>query len=308
MNKLNEFQQVLLQTFKEFARFCEQNDIKYFAAFGTLLGVIRHHGFIPWDDDIDVMMMRQDYEKFLTAREQLRGSNYWVSDIRDGEHPYAFAKFYTNACTVWEVRQFPFIIGPWIDIFPVDEYTPSSETDSKLYDEYHHALWNYRKAMSYQSWKEIGTDFIRLNGFNGPIKLVKQCFYKPFRSRYFNRVKRLQKQVNAVRGTHYKPWTEVKRRIYEKGWFADARPMPFEDTTMLVPNGWHELLTDSYGDYMTPPPAEKQVPNHHYYFVDLTKAMTRKEIESTASLVKTEASPLSFKVLIDEIKHRKGFN
>ena len=177
-----------------------------------------------------------------------------------------------------------------------------------MYDDYHQVLWNYRKALSTQSWKEIGSDIRHLNGFNGPIKLVKQCFYKPFRKRLFKHVLSLQDSIKTLQGTHYKPWSEVKRRIYEKEWLTEAKAMPFEDTTMLVPNGWHEILKQSFGDYLTPPPLEKQVPNHHYYFVDLTKPMTRDEIESEESLIKTEASPLSLKVLIDEIKHRKGFN
>ena len=140
---MTEFQEKLLQTFEAFSQFCKANNLTYYAAYGTCLGAVRHHGFIPWDDDIDVYMKREDYERLLSVRDQLNGTKWSVSDFRDGNYPYSFGKFYATDCSVWELRQFPFIIGPWIDIFPLDEWEENKEV-ADLYNDAHYALWNYR--------------------------------------------------------------------------------------------------------------------------------------------------------------------
>ena len=307
---MTEFQEKLLQTFKVFAEFCKENDLTYYAAYGTCLGAVRHHGFIPWDDDMDVYMLRADYERMLCLREQLRDSIYWVSDFRDGSHPYPFAKFYSTDCSVWELRQFPFIIGPWVDVFPIDEWSNSAQA-SKLYDNYHYALWKYRKALSTQSWKEIGYDIIHLKGFNGLIKTVKKCVYSPFKKKYLINATKVLNSVERLQGQYLKDWNHIKKMVYKKEWFRETIDIPFEDTTIRCPVFYDEMLSYEYGDYMTPPPVEKRVSTHNLFYCDLNHRKSSDEIleelKWSVDMTKTEASPLSFKVLLDELMHRKGF-
>ena len=307
---MTEFQEKLLQTFKEFSKFCKENNLTYYAAYGTCLGAVRHHGFIPWDDDIDVFMKRDDYERMLQLRDSLAGTIYRISDIRDGEHPYTFGKFYSTDCSVWEMRQFQFIIGPWIDIFPLDEWNDSEEC-SKIYNDCHYAIWNYRKALSVQTWGEIWHDIIHLNGMNGFIKLVKKCFYSPFKRRFFKKAMSMIDLSQTVQGPYLKDWNEPIKRICEKQWFAEAVPVQFEDTTILCPACYDEYLTYEFGDYMTPPPPAKRKEGHHYFYKNLNKKLTSKEIlaemKQKGDLSDSEASPLSIKILIDELLHRKGF-
>ena len=119
-NTLSEHQLFLLRVFKAFDAFCSKNSIQYFACYGTLIGAIRHGGFIPWDDDFDVVMKREDYDRFINLRNQV-GEGYRIASYQDGESPYPFAKFFSTEGTVWEYPQFPFIIGPWVDVFPLDK-------------------------------------------------------------------------------------------------------------------------------------------------------------------------------------------
>lgn len=307
---MTNLQTKLLDTFKVFSKFCEKHGLKYYAAFGTCLGAVRHKGFIPWDDDMDVYMMRADYQRLMSLRNELDDTIYRVTDVRDGIHPYPFAKFYTTDCSIWEVRQFPFIIGPWIDVFPIDEWG-ESKMAVKLYDDYHSAMWNYRKALSTQSWKEIWTDIRCLNGFNGPIKLVKKCCYSPFKKLLFKKALRQLEAVTKFKGAKLKDWNYLKAKTFEKEWFEKTVDLPFENTIIKCPKMYDKYLSYIYGDYMTPPPREKRISSHSCYYINLTCCKSIDEIikEKLAegSLTTTEKKPLSFKVLIDELKHRKGF-
>lgn len=303
---MTEYQEKLLKTFKVFAQFCKDNDLTYYAAYGTCLGAVRHHGFIPWDDDLDVYMLRSDYDRMLSLRKQLKDTIYWISDYRDGDHPYSFAKFYSTDCSVWELQQFPFIIGPWVDIFPIDRWENNQEAE-RLYDKYCLSKWNYRKALSSQGWGEIIHDIIHFNGFNGLIKLVKKCFYSPFKSSFLKKALFYEDCIRDFKGSKLKAWTEVKEEVYEPEWFSQTLELPFEDITIPVPVGYKEYLTHRYGDYLQLPPEEKRVPHHNLFFVDLNKTLTIEQIKSNPSIILNERKPLSFKVLIDEIKHRKGF-
>ena len=149
MNQFSTHQQFLLQTYKRFDDFCQEHQLVFYAAYGTMIGAIRHHGFIPWDDDLDVFMLRKDYDRFVELRSELKDPSYKISIFLDGESPYPFAKFYTTKGTIWEYSQFPFIIGPWIDVFPVDEGDMDDENANKVLERFHYIMWKYRKSLAY---------------------------------------------------------------------------------------------------------------------------------------------------------------
>ena len=210
----------------------------------------------------------------------------------------------------WVLRQFPFIIGPWIDVFPLDEWNDTDEA-SQLYDGFHYALWKYRKALSTQSWKEIGYDLIHRNGFNGLIKIVKKCVYSPLKSHYFNQVLRHVNSIRCFKGTKLKAWTEVKKEEFEKEWFSQTIDVSFEDTKIACPILYDNLLKNIYGDYMTLPPLEKRVCKHSLFYCDLNHVKSASEIleelKTQGEMTRSEGKPLSIRVLIDELIHRKGF-
>lgn len=308
MNNLSEFQVALLKVFKQFAKYCEENDLTYYAAYGSMIGAIRHHGFIPWDDDIDVFMLRKDYDRFVNLRKSLSGNKYKISVYLDGESPYPFAKFYSTEGTIWEYSQFPFIIGPWIDVFPIDEGDQDDEQANKALERFHYTMWKYRKAIAYSTWGEIGIDLIHFNIAEGAIKLFKKIRYAPFKKKYIKEIEHRLDEIRSIKGKTFRCYsTALTNEIFEKSWFEHPISVPFEDTTINVPNGYHEFLTALYGNYMQLPPVEKRV-SHPCYFKDLNHKLTREQILIEHKELLEKRPQISFKILLDELIHRaKGW-
>lgn len=308
MNQFSTHQQFLLQTYKRFDDFCQEHQLVFYAAYGTMIGAIRHHGFIPWDDDLDVFMLRKDYDRFVELRSELKDPSYKISIFLDGESPYPFAKFYTTKGTIWEYSQFPFIIGPWIDVFPVDEGDMDDENANKVLERFHYIMWKYRKSLAYASWGEIARDFLHINFMDGAIKTVKKVRYAPFKNHYINQMESVINDIRVIKGNTYRCYsTALTNEVFEKEWFKEAVRVPFEDTTIPVPTGYHEFLTALYGDYMQLPPVAKRV-NHPAYFFDLEHTLTREEILKEHKDLLVEKPMMSLEVLWDEIIHRaKGW-
>ena len=131
---LKELQQLSLEILKDVADFCEKNGIRYSLGYGTLLGAVRHKGFIPWDDDVDLMMLREDYEKFRTI---YKSDKYTFFDSRNTPDCYiAFGRVCDTERTL-AASSIPWVrkdVGVWIDIFPIDRVPDDIETFRRLYD------------------------------------------------------------------------------------------------------------------------------------------------------------------------------
>lgn len=305
---LSPIQKVLLETFKAFAELCKEHGITYFAAYGTLLGAIRHKGFIPWDDDIDVYLLREDYDKLLSLKKCLKDTNYRVADFHDDGYPYPFAKFYDSTKTFWEYRQFPLIMGPFIDLFPLDESGDHKVEHEKLCDDIRSTFWLYRKSVSFFTWKEIYNDIVSMNGYEGPIKFVIKLMFVPQKQRFRQRAERIFKKACSVRGNYYKPYWDLSHIQFPKEWFTHTQVFPFEDTEIFVPNGYHELLTYLYKDYMTPPPVLSRTGHHRCYYLNLERRIDRDEILREKGNEEQEKKPMSLSVIWNEVRHWKGFN
>lgn len=303
---LSEIQKKLLQVFKTFSNFCNENHIQYYAAYGTLIGAIRHQGFIPWDDDIDVFMRRTDYDRFVSLRNATPNC-YEIATYHEGKSPYPFAKFYTIEGSIWEYAHFPFIIGPWVDVFPLDECN-GEKKDRAALEGFHYATWKYRKAIAYASWKEIISDIYHGNVMDAGVKMVKKVRYAPFKHRYIKEIESAEHVVRNVKGDELGDYsTALTNEVFPKSWFDNALIVPFEDTNISVPCGYHQFLSYLYGDYMQLPPEEKRK-SHQPLYMDLKRSLKREEIlkEIKPQLIGKQSLPLH--VIIDEILHRaKGW-
>jgi lipopolysaccharide cholinephosphotransferase len=273
------FKSVLIETFIAFDNFCKKHEIRYYAAYGTLIGAVRHNGLIPWDDDIDVWMLPEDYDKFCSLKGRVDG-HYDIVDNRDKNYwLLSLVKFVDISTTLWEVEHFPCITGVYIDIFRLDEC--DTDQSVELRKEYDRTSLNLTYAMMRHS-KEQYLSLL----FHGEIRLLfqymKHTFY--YRVRYCKFLKDYNCCLNKIaksKGNAYVSFDGLykEKEIFSKNYFRDTIRCSFEDVEINIPIGYHEILKQLYGDYMQLPPEEKQVSHHSHYFLDLNRRWSIEEIK-----------------------------
>ncbi len=262
------YRDVLLRTFRAFIRLCQEERLTWYMAFGSAIGVARHSGMIPWDDDIDVLMPRADYERFI--RLQCEGFRILHLSRTEGDLPFPYAKFCDASSTIWEMEKYPFVWGVFIDVFPLDSASEGAEGE-RFFQDYQAAWWDYVRS------------FRQLRPVSARERLVEakdRLLYRPRRDSLRQRFLSLDAQADRP-GKFYRVWCLewTGRFLLPKEWFASSRLMPFEGMPVPLPIGNHELLTRIYGDYLTLPPVEERVSNHHHRFVDLDRALSFEEVK-----------------------------
>lgn len=275
------YRQILLETFKAFSKVCMENGLEWYMAFGSAIGTVRHKGFIPWDDDIDVFMPRADYERFL--RLKVHGYRIVGPRVADdpSEYPFPYSKFCDGNSTIWERQLYPCVFGVFIDVFPMD--IASTEDFRK---DYRFNFRDYRRSLRLYQPGEL-KHRLRKRDFSGAIKLfLDEFWYAPRREKYFRRFLEMESELagraaadNAendyvVYGTNDDYWGVTMPRR----WFGKPELMPFEDTQANMPSGYDEMLRTFYGNYMELPREEQRKSNHFHYFVDLEKDLGIDEV------------------------------
>ena len=235
-----------------FRRLCEVNNLTYYLTAGTLLGAVRHKGFIPWDDDIDVAMPRQDFNRLSNlCVEQLPDGYYYQDGDTEENYPFFFAKIRRDHTEVYEptLAEVSIRKGHYIDIFPLD-YCPKSPV----------AAIRFFKIIALITWAYQGkVDSSYVCGYTKPyaklafrlLKVIPLFHLRRLRKltcRFFAQGKTEGKCLCTVGGAHGYP-----AETYDPTWFRETVMLPFEGQEFSAPVGWHELLTNMYGDYMTPP-------------------------------------------------------
>lgn len=281
----DKLRKILLETFKTFDSFCSENKIQYIGAYGTVLGAVRHKGIIPWDDDIDVYMTRENYDRFLQLKEKANKTKYKIVDIHDEGYYTPFAKFYDSETTLWELESIPFVIGIFIDIFPLDHSCDTIYHTKQQKKQISKWFWRYMFSLRNDTIHSIIHNLIQKDfyGFRVSLKfyVYHHLFFAPFKQKLKNKYLSLIERAKSNTGKDYIYYTTVDclgKSIFKKEWIENTITVRFEDTTIKIPEKYDEYLTYLYGNYMQPPEPSKRKSHHYHYFVDLEQGMTVQQI------------------------------
>ena len=247
-------------------RVCTENGLKYSLAYGTLLGAVRHQGFIPWDDDVDVMMPREDYEKLKTIWAEAAPSGFLLQDedlYDDYVNNYAkVRKDHTTFLQFESERTAGYQTGIYVDVFPADRAAPT-----KLGRAVQYALCavNLLFNRGYTS----GTGGIIGFAEKLLLKLVPKKSYRKFSLWAGGRSRRWNERMELP--LIFPCTIKSCRKHYPADLFEGLRGIAFQGNTYLAVKDPDAVLTMNYGDYMQLPPEEERVWKHHPLLVDFER-------------------------------------
>ena len=255
---MNELQEELLKIAKGYIKVCEILKLNYYAVSGTLLGAARHKGFIPWDDDMDFVMPRKDYDIFIKRGQKYLDSNLFIqTNETDRNYFHPFCKVRDSNTTMIEesTSNIKMNHGCWIDIFPLDGL-PISEKKKKKYRYVTNLYFSF--LISYMSNKKLG--YGRLMDY---IFLLCRKVYFCRKLLYLYRIHYVSKFKFEKCDYLWANWISHDTFIFKKEWLGSCLYLQFEDQLIRVPECYDKLLCSQYGDWKKLPPIEKRHSLHH---------------------------------------------
>ena len=249
---------VELDLLNELIRVCKKYNISYYADGGTLLGTVRHGGFIPWDDDIDIAMPRSDYYRLCqVAGKEFKDPYFFQTEQTDPGSIRGHAQLrncYTTGILKTELKyKYPFNQGIFIDIFPLDS-VPDSKTDRKKIaqkiDEYRSKS---RKYVKYYLGINDSVGFKRV--LKDKYLKIFRCMHKTYHNKYFEKLEALKCSYNNTETDKMSNLClgggEVERYTIKKKWYENSEIKPFEMLELPVPANYDNVLKRIYGDWKT---------------------------------------------------------
>jgi len=259
---LDKCRKIQIELLDEFVHICEENDLTYFLIFGTLLGAVRHKGFIPWDDDIDIAMPRKDYEIFLRIK-VFKKDLYYIHSVKNDKNFFiyqnGFAKFCKKDTVFAEKNKNPDCYsGIFIDIFPYDNCVLSFLPLQSKMIEYTRRLYHIKKGIKKSQKKNIRKLIENIILFFFSENMMISLHRKFHLSFYFLKTK----YICFFSGEY-----RYKRKTFKNNDIFPLSKIQFGEKDYNVPNNCDSILRTLYDEYMEIPPIEKQK-NHEPLYID----------------------------------------
>ncbi len=254
---LRKIQLVELDILKKVKEICDKNNIRYFLAYGTLIGAIRHKGFIPWDDDVDIHMLAPDYLKFCKIAPKELGNDYFFQNAStDPGYHYNYGKVLKNNTTAMTIDEKGLDInwGIYIDIFPI--VSCKNEED-----------YNRKIRLQYLYQAIINTEFRRIKNNNKTIKTkilnrTPQFIRRALADYYFKKIFEGFNPKDRMKVLKHESFNFEE--FFYNDFYGEKREAEFEGIMFSIPNNAERILSMCYGDYMKLPPVEKRM-GHELY-------------------------------------------
>lgn len=267
--ELKSLKRCLMYIMKDVHRVCKENNIQYFCYGGTLLGAVRHKGFIPWDDDIDICMPRADYERFMQIADVKLNDDLFVENYKNTKgYGHPFGKVMLKG-TVWKenfTENVDCYKNVYVDVFPLDRISSNQ--------------WLFK-------WNTICVRVVQrillLNcGYKYKKKGIKKFLYqfgywfsgkwkKETLIRWWEKLAIKDSNITNGQFTIFSGVYPIGYEVASEDEMKEFIEMPFEDTKFIVPKAYDAILTRMYGNYMKLPPKEKQVSHHNLVEIDFGK-------------------------------------
>lgn len=264
--KLRTLQLTELEILKVIDKVCRDNDIPYSLYAGSLLGAVRHKGFIPWDDDLDICMSRENYNRFLATWEKVSPEGYLLQN-KDNAPGFSqsFTKIRKNHTTFWQEGENPnkYHTGIFVDVFPIDRI-PNGKLQRKLFQ---------LRAVSYQlCTREFVPPKERFL-----IRLATKAFYAITTSNFrASQRKKLENIITSYNSDKTLETIAIEtistiRTYYPADLLDSYIDIPFEDGVFMSFSQWDESLRRKFGDYMQLPPEDQRTWRHLPVCIDFEK-------------------------------------
>jgi len=262
---INEIQSMLLDLMKKVHTFLEENGIAYYMLGGSTLGAIRHGGFIPWDDDIDIGMLRDDYEKFLKVCHNF-DSEYAIVNFKNAKNcDFALTRIYINNTMIDDksVAKTKLDKRLYFDIFPLD-IVPESEEERRAFEK---KIIKKKKSLGYMYARNYENSSAEMF-----IKNMIAAFYAPFRGHILKSCDKLMTKYQNIDSSYVCSLCSqysFKKQVMPKVYYGTPVLHKFEDSEFYIPEQTHKYLSTLFGeDYMEIPPEDKRRKGHDIYLLD----------------------------------------
>lgn len=251
----------ILEMLLSLDKVCKEHNLRYYLLAGTMLGAVRHKGFIPWDDDLDIGMPRADYDLLMAnAKEWLPTPYEAVCTENDKDYPLPFAKIQDSSTTLIERMHLKYLGGVYMDVFPLD-----GVPNNKLAQRCHFIKYQFYKQVLYLIYRD---PYKHGKGPSSWMPLLCRKLFTP--QGVQQTLRNMMRKYDYDASNFVVDHDDGLKGVMPKSVIGTPTPITFEGETVWGIEQYDYYLTHKYGDYMTPPKQEGQR-QHNFHYLDLNK-------------------------------------